>query len=83
MWKLFWGDDFDRILPSNRKNVVPGASSDSGGKDVLIVDTAGRLHTSGSMMDEMKKIDRVIGIDFSPSSVDAAGWVGIAAGRRA
>jgi len=25
MWKLFWGDDFDRIQPSNRKNVVPGA----------------------------------------------------------
>jgi hypothetical protein len=25
MWKLFWGDDFQRILPSNRKNVVPGA----------------------------------------------------------
>jgi hypothetical protein len=25
MWKLFWGDDFERILPSNRKNVVPGA----------------------------------------------------------
>ena len=24
-WKLFWGDDFNRILPSNRKNVVPGA----------------------------------------------------------
>jgi fused signal recognition particle receptor len=30
------------------------------GKDVVIVDTAGRLHTSGSLMDEMKKIDRVI-----------------------
>jgi fused signal recognition particle receptor len=30
-------------------------------KDVVIVDTAGRLHTSGSLMDEMKKIDRVIG----------------------
>jgi heparin/heparan-sulfate lyase len=25
MWKLFWGEEFDRILPSNRKNVVPGA----------------------------------------------------------
>ncbi len=25
MWKLFWGEDFDRILSSNRKNVVPGA----------------------------------------------------------
>ncbi|MGH9494710.1 MAG: heparinase II/III domain-containing protein [Candidatus Sulfotelmatobacter sp.] len=25
MWKQFWGDDFERISPSNRKNVVPGA----------------------------------------------------------
>ena len=33
----------------------------SRGKDVVIVDTAGRLHTSGSLMDEMTKIDRVIG----------------------
>ena len=24
MWKLFWGEDFNRILSSNRKNVVPG-----------------------------------------------------------
>jgi hypothetical protein len=24
-WKLFWGEDFSKILPSNRKNVVPGA----------------------------------------------------------
>ncbi len=31
------------------------------GKDVVIVDTAGRLHTSGSLMEEMKKINRVIG----------------------
>jgi fused signal recognition particle receptor len=30
-------------------------------KDVVIVDTAGRLHTSGSLMEEMKKINRVIG----------------------
>ena len=30
-------------------------------RDVVIVDTAGRLHTSGSLMDEMKKINRVIG----------------------
>jgi Heparinase II/III-like protein len=24
MWKLFWGEDFGKILSSNRKNVVPG-----------------------------------------------------------
>lgn len=28
--------------------------------DVVIVDTAGRLHTSGSLMDELKKVVRVI-----------------------
>jgi fused signal recognition particle receptor len=31
------------------------------GVDVVVVDTAGRLHTSDSLMDEMKKINRVIG----------------------
>lgn len=31
------------------------------GADVVIVDTAGRLHTSDSLMDELKKIVRVIG----------------------
>jgi hypothetical protein len=25
MWKLFWGEDFEKILSSNRKNVVPGS----------------------------------------------------------
>jgi len=30
------------------------------GTDVIIVDTAGRLHTSGGLMEELKKIDRVI-----------------------
>jgi heparinase II/III-like protein len=24
MWKVFWGQEFDKILPSNRKNVIPG-----------------------------------------------------------
>jgi hypothetical protein len=25
MWRTFWGEDFSRISPSNRRNVVPGA----------------------------------------------------------
>ena len=31
------------------------------GVDVVIVDTAGRLHTSGSLMEELRKVARVIG----------------------
>ena len=30
------------------------------GTDVLIVDTAGRLHTKSNLMDELKKIERVL-----------------------
>ncbi len=35
-------------------------AAQSRGADVLIVDTAGRLHTKGNLMEEMKKIGRVI-----------------------
>jgi fused signal recognition particle receptor len=31
------------------------------GADVVIIDTAGRLHTSGGLMEELKKVYRVIG----------------------
>jgi fused signal recognition particle receptor len=30
------------------------------GADVVIIDTAGRLHTSGGLMEEMKKVHRVV-----------------------
>ena len=30
------------------------------GVDVIIIDTAGRLHTSGGLMEEMKKVHRVV-----------------------
>jgi fused signal recognition particle receptor len=32
----------------------------SRGADVVIIDTAGRLHTSGNLMDELKKVARVV-----------------------
>jgi fused signal recognition particle receptor len=31
------------------------------GADVLIIDTAGRLHTQSNLMEELRKIDRVVG----------------------
>lgn len=36
-------------------------SAQSRGADVVIIDTAGRLHTKGGLMDELAKIKRVIG----------------------
>jgi fused signal recognition particle receptor len=43
------------------------ASAQAKGVDVLIADTAGRLHTAGNLMDELAKIRRVIG-KFDPSA---------------
>ncbi len=37
------------------------ASAKSSGADVLIVDTAGRLHTKVNLMEELKKIRRILG----------------------
>ena len=37
------------------------AAAQSRGRDVVIVDTAGRLHTQDHLMDELRKIHRVIG----------------------
>ena len=37
------------------------------GVDILLVDTAGRLHTQGNLMDELKKIGRVLG-KLAPSA---------------
>lgn len=34
------------------------------GKDVIIIDTAGRLHTRNNLMEEMKKIRRIVGREF-------------------
>jgi fused signal recognition particle receptor len=63
-WAQRTGADFVGGNPGSDPASVAFDAVDAGisrGKDVVIVDTAGRLHTSGSLMDEMKKIDRVIG----------------------
>ncbi len=44
------------------------AASKKRGADVLIVDTAGRLHNKKNLMDELAKIDRVIGRELPGSS---------------
>jgi len=63
-WAQRTGADFVGGKPGTDPASVAFDAVDAGisrAKDVVIVDTAGRLHTSESLMDEMKKIDRVIG----------------------
>jgi fused signal recognition particle receptor len=63
-WAQRTGAEFVGGKPGSDPASVAFDAVDAGisrGKDVVIVDTAGRLHTSGSLMDEMKKINRVIG----------------------
>ena len=63
-WAQRTGAEFVGGTPGSDPASVAFDAVDAGisrAKDVVIVDTAGRLHTSGSLMDEMKKIDRVIG----------------------
>ena len=63
-WAERAGADFVGANPGTDPASVAFNAVDAGisrQTDVVIVDTAGRLHTSGSLMDEMKKINRVIG----------------------
>ena len=63
-WAQRTGADFVGGTPGSDPAAVAFDAVDAGitrNKDVVIVDTAGRLHTSGSLMEEMKKINRVIG----------------------
>jgi fused signal recognition particle receptor len=62
-----WGERLDAPVIAGRPGGDPGAvvfdaitSCRARGRDLLIVDTAGRLHTKFNLMEELKKIRRVI-----------------------
>ncbi|HYC51396.1 MAG TPA: signal recognition particle-docking protein FtsY [Gemmatimonadaceae bacterium] len=63
VWADRTGADFVGANPGADPAAVAFQAIDAGvarGADVVIVDTAGRLHTSGGLMDELKKVARVI-----------------------
>lgn len=63
LWADRTGADFVGGKPGTDPAAVAFDAVDAGitrGMDVIIVDTAGRLHTSAGLMDELKKIERVI-----------------------
>jgi len=62
-----WGERIDVPVISQNPGSDPGAvvydaiqAASTRGCDVLIVDTAGRLHTKFNLMEELKKINKVI-----------------------
>lgn len=62
-----WGERVGVPVISQNPNSDPGAvvydaiqAANTRGCDVLIVDTAGRLHTKFNLMEELKKINKVI-----------------------
>jgi fused signal recognition particle receptor len=63
VWSVRTGADFVGASPGSDPAAVAFNAIDAGvtrGMDVVIVDTAGRLHTSDALMDELRKVARVI-----------------------
>jgi fused signal recognition particle receptor len=62
-----WGDRIGVDVVSGKENADPAAICFDGASrataenfDVLIIDTAGRLHTKSNLMDELGKVRRVV-----------------------
>jgi len=63
-----WADRVGVEIVKHGQDADPAAvafdainAAKSRGKDVVIIDTAGRLHTKSNLMEELKKINRVVG----------------------
>jgi fused signal recognition particle receptor len=64
---VIWGDRVGAEVIKQKDGADPSAvsfdaisSAQSKGADVVLIDTAGRLHTKVNLMDELKKIQRVV-----------------------
>ena len=62
-----WGERVGVRVVAHQPGADPGAvafdtlaAAESSRADIVIIDTAGRLHTKSNLMEELKKIDRVI-----------------------
>ncbi len=62
-----WGERVDVPVIKHREGADPGAvvfdavtAAKARAVDVLIVDTAGRLHTKSNLMEELKKVHRIL-----------------------
>ena len=76
-----WGERNDVPVIAQAAGADPAAvvfdamqAAQARGIDVLIADTAGRLHTQSNLMEELKKVKRVMGrVDAARAARSAAG----------
>ena len=73
-----WAERADVPIIKHKEGADPAAvvfdgvqAAKSRHADVLIVDTAGRLHNKAHLMEELKKINRVIGREYPEANVKA------------
>ena len=66
-----WANRAKVKIVTNEHGVDPGAvvfdsisSAKARGADVLLIDTAGRLHNKSGLMDELKKISRIVAREY-------------------
>ena len=64
---MVWGERNSIPVVKHKEGADPGAvvfdalaAAKARGMDVLIVDTAGRLHTKSNLMEELKKVQRIL-----------------------
>jgi fused signal recognition particle receptor len=62
-----WGERVGADVVAHQQGADPGAvvfdafsAAQSRGADVLMIDTAGRLHTKANLMEELRKIQRIV-----------------------
>lgn len=70
VWSQRVGSDFIKGSPGADPSAVAFdaiQASQARGIDLLIVDTAGRMHTRTNLMDELKKIKHILGREISDS----------------
>ncbi len=73
-----WADRAGVEMISHNEGADPSAvvydavsAAKARGTDLLLVDTAGRLHNKKNLMDELAKMRRIIGRDFPDANVEA------------
>ena len=72
-----WADRNKAQLIKHQENSDPGAvvfdavkAAKSRNTDILICDTAGRLHNKKNLMDELRKISKIISKEYSEANIE-------------